>query len=270
MLPADATRHADPTTLSRVTDSHRQSPAVTGSSVSWLDEDMPDPTQLEELAEATRRLVRTVDGMTESEYAEPSLLPDWSRGHVVAHLALNAEGLAAALRGLVEGRSVPMYASQEARDDDIADLGTAEPETVRGRLLGGVSDLNDAVGAVPEEAWDVSIARTPDGQRTFPAAAVPWMRHREVEIHHADLGLGYSRADWPAPFCERLVESMTQRADEMSLTLHATDLDRRYQVGEGGPTVSGAAADLAWWLTGRGDGAGLTCDRGTVPAMAAW
>ncbi len=47
---------------------------------------------LEELAAATRRLIRTVDGMAETAYAEPSLLPDWTRGDVVAHLALNAEG----------------------------------------------------------------------------------------------------------------------------------------------------------------------------------
>ena len=231
---------------------------------------MPDEAHLEELAEATRRLVRTVDGMSESAYAEPSLLPDWTRGHVVAHLALNAEGLAGALRGLTEGRSVPMYASQEARDGDIERLGTAEPEAIRSRLLGAVTDFTDAVAAVPPEAWDVSIDRTP-GRRAFPAVSVPLMRHREVEIHHADHGLGYSHRDWPTDFCVRLIDSAVARPYPEALTLHATDLDRTWHVHEGGgPTVSGAATDLGWWLTGRGSGEGLACEDGPLPRMEPW
>jgi len=231
---------------------------------------MVDQTHLEELSGATHRLVRTVDGMAEAEYADPSLLPDWTRGHVVAHLALNAEGLAAALAGLVEGRSVPMYASQEARDADIAELGTAEPEALRSRLLGGVTDFTDAVAAVPDEAWDTDIERTP-GRISFKARAVPQMRHREVEIHHADLGLSYTRADWPAAFAVRLIESVAKRDLSQPMTVHAADLDRTWHIqGQGGPTVTGSAADLAWWLTGRGNGDGLASDDGALPEIESW
>jgi maleylpyruvate isomerase len=230
---------------------------------------MVDHAHLEELAEASRRLVRTVDGMAESAYAEASLLPGWTRAHVMAHLALNAEGLAAALRGLTEGRSVPMYASQEARDGDIASLATARPDAIRSRLLGGVTDFTDAVAAVPAEGWGVDIDRTP-GQRAFKAGAVPRMRHREVEIHHADLGLGYTHADWPQAFAVGLVEAMAKSDRTTPLTLHASDLDRTWHLREGGPTVSGTAADLGWWLTGRGDGAGLTTDNGALPRIEAW
>jgi len=233
---------------------------------------MVDHAQLDELAEASRRLVRTVDGMAESAYAEPSLLPDWTRGHVVAHLALNAEGLAAALRGLTEGRSVPMYASQEARDGDIATLGAAGPEAIRRRLLGAVTDYTQAVAAVPEEAWDVEIDRTP-GKRAFKARAVVDMRHREVEIHHADLGLSYTHADWPPTFSARLIGAMTKEGLDDPLTVHAADLDRSWHLGpegQGGATVTGTAADLGWWMTGRGDGASLTSTNGELPRIEAW
>jgi len=68
-----------------------------------------------------------------------------------------------------------------------------------------------------------------------------------------------------------LVESMVKRTDAEPFTLHATDLDRTWTVVEdGGPTVSGAAADLAWWLTGRGGGRGLTSDDGALPGIEAW
>ena len=208
--------------------------------------------------------------MSEAAYAEPSLLPDWTRGHVVAHLALNAEALSDVLRGLGEGKKVPMYASQEARDSDIATLGKAEPEALRSRLLGAVTDFSDGLVLVPEEAWDTEIQRTSDGATTFKAGAILGMRHREVEIHHADLGLDYTHADWPPSFAVRLIGAMAKRERPEPFSVHAADLDRTWHLGDGGPTVTGTAVDLGWWLTGRGNGEGLTSDDGTLPRIAAW
>ena len=235
---------------------------------------MADPTPPEELVAASNRLVRTVDGMDDDAYAAPSLLPGWTRGHVVAHLALNAEGLGGALVGLVNGEPTPMYSSQGSRDGDIAELGGASPHAVRSRLLGAITDLADAVASLPAEELGTRVERTPDGP-TFSAGAVTTMREREVEIHHVDLGLGYSRDDWPAGFVLRLLDGMTARRLTVPLRVHATDLDRTWQSGEGGPTVSGTGADLGWWLTGRGDGAGLTItesdgEGSALPRIEAW
>jgi maleylpyruvate isomerase len=219
------------------------------------------------LPDATRRLVRSVDALASEEYAEPSGLPGWARAHVVAHLALNAEGLAGALGGIVEGKRVPMYASQEARDADIAELAAHQPSTLRARLLGAGTDLYDAFDAIPDDQWSSTLERTPGG-RTFTAADVVSMRVREVEIHHADLGIGYTHQSWPADFVTLLLD--TRRAAGLgAFTAYAVDLDRSWSYGDGGPTVSGPATDLAWWLTGRGDGAGLTSDSGALPQIGA-
>lgn len=230
----------------------------------------PSPATTELLAAASQRLVRTVDALPDEEYAGPSLLPGWSRGHVVAHLALNAEGLSGSLRGVVQGESVPMYRSREARDDDIAELATASPATLRGRLLGSVTDLADAVAAVPEDRWDTVLERTPGSPRTFRAADVPTMRLLEVEIHHADLGVGYGPATWPAEVAVLVLDTAGRRGVSSGVTVRASDLDRTWTIGGGGPVVSGRAADLAWWLTGRGDGAALDSEGGALPPVGAW
>jgi maleylpyruvate isomerase len=219
-----------------------------------------------ELPEATRRLVRTVDALPDQAYAEPSGLPDWTRAHVVAHLALNAEALAGALTGVVEGRQVAMYRSQEARDGDIESLASAGAAVLRTRLLGACTDLADAIDAVPDDEAETVIERVPGG-RTFRVAEVPWMRLREVEIHHADLDAGYDRAQWPVPFAVRLLDSVPGRDPGAGpFCVRATDLDRTWACGVGGPVVSGTACDLAWWLTGR-PATGLTCEGGELPRI---
>ena len=233
----------------------------------------PHTTVIEALHEATQRLVRTVDGLDDGAWRAPSLLPGWSRGHVAAHLVLNAEGLAAALEGLVAGERVPMYVSPEARDHDIDELSAGEVAPVRDRLLASTTRFADAVAALAPEHWAADVERVPGGV-TFAAAAVPAMRWREVEIHHADLGAGYTRRDWDPVFADAVVDTLATRLAEHApgFTVVLTDAGRSREVGSvaaGAPEVRGPAADVGWWLSGRGDGEGLTCDGG-LPAIAAW
>lgn len=226
---------------------------------------MQDPTGL---VQATRRLIRTADGIPDSEYVGPSECVGWTRGHLLAHLALNAEGLAGALHGIVDGHPVPMYASQEARDADIESLASKHPSAIRSRLLGASTDLHDAIGAVPHDRADTPVERVPGGPG-FTAGDVPAMRLREVEIHHADLRSGYGRSDWPADVARLLLETSIDREPASSFTIRATDLDQTWTLGGGGPTVSGTAADLVWWISGRGDGSDLTSDSGSLPRIGA-
>ena len=150
-----------------------------------------------QLHEATQHLIQTVDGLTDNQWAEPSLLPGWTRAHVIAHLTLNAEGLAGAADGVVRGEAVPMYASQEARTSDIEEQAKVPPSETRDRFLGSTSTFASALAAIPEDRLGVTIDRTP-GARSFPAGAIAGMRWREVHIHHVDLDAGYTPADWPS------------------------------------------------------------------------
>jgi maleylpyruvate isomerase len=137
------------------------------------------------------------------------------------------------------------------------------------RLLAGCTDLADALSAVPEDRSGTVIERTPGSDRTFTVADVPSMRLREVEIHHADLAAGYHRSAWAPQFAAHVLDGVAARSPG-SFTAHATDLGREWRYGAGGPVVSGTAADLAWWLTGRGTGEGLSSDGRELPQIGAW
>jgi maleylpyruvate isomerase len=98
------------------------------------------------------------------------------------------------------------------------------------------------------------------------------MRLRELEIHHADLDAGYTRADWTPAFATLLLDSMAKReAWTEPFLARPTDVEGTWTFGLGGrTTVTGTAADLGWWLTGRGSGEGLTSDIGKLPGIGAW
>lgn len=232
------------------------------------------PDAFEHLTEAHQRLVRTVDGLSAEQLAEPSGLPGWTRGHVVAHLALNAEGLAGVIEGLARQEPVPMYASPEARDADIETLGAADPAELRERLLAGVTRFEEAATELPADRWAGVAERTPGGQ-TFPAHEIVGKRLSEVEIHHADLRAGYSHRDWPPEFSATLIEAARSRTWPSPFRVMARDLARTWDFGQDrgdgtGPNVIGDASAIGWWLTGRGDGEGLTSDNGTLPRIEEW
>lgn len=231
---------------------------------------MPGPV-LRMLESATRRVVRTVDAMADFQFAEPSLLPGWSRGHVVAHLTLNAEGLSGALEGVREGRDLPIYASQDARDGDIEQLSGLEPSALLERFLASTTQVHRAVAELPQDLHGVRIERTPGSDRVFTAGRLGEMRLREVEIHHADLDLDYTFADWPDDFTTFLLDSDSKVQDGPALTLDAVDLGRQFVYGDGeGPTITGPGSALAWWATGRDPGGLLSSDSGELPTQEAW
>jgi len=231
------------------------------------------------LDDAGVRVLRTVDGFHGDDWARPSLLPGWTRAHVVSHLALNAEAMTRALHGLVADPNddVPrtMYDSDEQRSGDIDDLAGADPSEVRDRLLGATTLLDDAFTAVPDDRWETRVERTPGG-RSIRAAAFPGMRVRELEIHHVDLDAGYTTADWSPEFAEHLLDAMAKRAEpENAFEVKPLDSARTWVLGSGDseypvPVVTGPAADLAWWLTGRPAPETVSCSQGELPQIGAW
>ncbi len=229
-----------------------------------------DPLALAaEVDRATERLLHTLRDLSDKDASAPSLLPGWTRGHVLTHLARNADGCANLLRWASTGVVTPKYASVEQRDADIeAGAGRPAADLVTD-VAGSGRRLAAAAAAVPAAGWSAIV----DGA---PAEVVLWSRLREVEVHHVDLDLGYGPTDWPAAFAHRLLHEVTHdlngRTQVPAFVVHATDLGHDMAIGApGGPTVVGGSAALAAWLIGRAAGAGLTVEpAGDLPSLPEW
>ncbi|MBM7520585.1 maleylpyruvate isomerase family mycothiol-dependent enzyme [Nocardioides nitrophenolicus] len=218
---------------------------------------------------ATGRLLATARALPAAAWSAPSLCAGWTRGHVLAHLALNAEGLAGVLRGYRDGTPVTMYSSDEARDGDIAVLATATPQEILARLVAGSARLAEVLDVAAGLAPGSTFERTPGGQ-PMPADAVPHLRLREVEIHHADLGAGYTASDWPPTTALSFLRDEAERYDGPGFHVVATDEPARWAFGSPGadaPTVSGPLGALAWWATGRTAAPVVSSTTGTLPSL---
>ena len=147
---------------------------------------------------AFAQLMAAVDAMTDADARGPSLLPDWTRGHVLAHVARSGEGDAltveASCRGEV-GDKYPGGADQRADDNEA---GAAAPVgELRRQLVEMEQRLVDAWAVLPDDRWD-AIARGPFGERSA-ADGVP-ARRREILVHLVDLDVGVTPADLPADY----------------------------------------------------------------------
>ncbi|MCX5196611.1 maleylpyruvate isomerase family mycothiol-dependent enzyme [Streptomyces sp. NBC_00249] len=203
---------------------------------------------LRSVREATDQLLTAVAKLDNAALAEESHLPGWTRGHILAHLARNAD----ALVNVFEGR--PMYESGTARDADI--------ERDAGRPLEEhLTDLRDSGArflATTEPAQDWSRTVELRNGVTDLASNVPFRRLVEVQLHHVDLNVGYGLQDLPEEFTDReivfLADRWSGRPEVPPVTLRAPSGQVWHTGGtEGTPVVlEGPKDELLGWLAGRG------------------
>lgn len=240
-----------------------------------------DPGDLpERIGQATGRLLATAATLSDTQAREPSLLPGWSRGHVLTHIARNADGLRNLLTWARTGVPTPMYASRQARAEAI-DAGSGRPASELAADLRAVAEAFRAEAeSLSDGAWQVTVSGI-DGAG-HPAWFVLWRRLSEVEIHHVDLDAGYRPCDWPDQFVtdclDVTADLFTEARPAPRVLLSDTGTGRSYQIGPAGvgsdaeppAGVAGPGYELVAWLTGRGTGAQLSTAGRGLPALPAW
>jgi maleylpyruvate isomerase len=208
---------------------------------------------------ATARLMSTLEFVDNATVREPSALPGWTVGHVLTHVARNADSHARVFRAAMAGKAVSRYPGGTAQRTREIETGAVRSATVIVADVRVTSAMLDAVwhevldSANSDAAWSV-VGRSID--RDEPVHRLPWLRWREVEVHHADLGLAhFSSEDWSREYVRRelrLAEMAWRASHSMGLTpLPSAALSlpphRRLAWLLGRSTEQGLPVVSQWW-----------------------
>ena len=224
---------------------------------------------------ATAFFAHELNGLSNVDLDGDSLLPGWSRRHVIAHVAYNARGIVRLVTWARTDVETPMYASNAARDSDIAVGAELDREALRTLFDVATIQLDAAWRRLTPETWSHPV-RTPSG-REIPVSETVWMRNQELWVHTIDLATGAAFDDVPVEVLERLLTEITAawstRGDGGDLVLSVTGSHPEHRFGDlrsADPVVvSGSLAALVQWATGRG-GSGVSSSTGSPADPPRW
>ncbi|MGO4247579.1 maleylpyruvate isomerase family mycothiol-dependent enzyme [Paenarthrobacter sp. RAF54_2] len=241
-----------------------------------------DPVLLDGLLQARRGtafFARKLNELSDMDLDAPSLLPGWTRRHVVSHVGYNARAIARLVEWAATGVENPMYPSLEIRNHEIDFGATLSPIALRNLFDHSAIHLNVEWRDLPADSWHHKVT-TVQG-RVVQAEETVWMRTREVWVHAVDLDNGASFHDIPAPVLARLLKDIsgawssrgTDKGLLIEVTGHSSTLVFGDVAGSSPVKVSGPLAAMTAWATGRGT-ASVTAKHGVEaiapPAAPPW
>lgn len=212
-----------------------------------------------------------IDALSDRDFAEPSMLPGWTRAHVIAHISLNARAHLNLVRWASTGIETPMYISMEQRAADIERDSQLSPAALRQEFHDSALAWEQGFNAVVDTAWDAQV-KSAQGL-PMKLSMVPWLRSREVMIHALDLGSTITWADIPDEYSALLIDNIVKDRDRRSegRALVLDDGTKRWSIsGQGDPLhVTGTTAAIAAYVSGR-EGPGVQVTDGDVPPLSSW
>ncbi|MFE9122847.1 maleylpyruvate isomerase family mycothiol-dependent enzyme [Streptomyces sp. NPDC007172] len=185
---------------------------------------------LHDVRSSAARLAAGLDALTDVTAREPSVLPGWSRGHVITHLARSTDVyrwlLALARTGIAPGPRADAATLGHALRQG-AGRGAAEPIADLCGSLDRLLDELDEAAAVPADRWPTLVTALAGWRH--PAWYTLHRARRELETHHIDLKLGHTSVDWPNGYVTWVLDETiaTPAARNFPVArFEATDLDR--------------------------------------------
>ena len=216
---------------------------------------MPDDgapaADLRRVAGANERFHRAIEPLTDAAVRQPIALGGWTRGHVLTHLARNADSHCRRAAAAARGEIVEQYAGGfEGRAAEIEAGAGRSAETLIAEFATSSAALDTAWSDLPPEAWSMTTRDV--GGRERPLWALPSRRWQELEVHLVDLEVGATYEQWSDDFVEEFLPK-----------LRATVTDRLPKATERPlPALSDQREELAW-LYGR-------IHRPDLPDLAPW
>lgn len=225
---------------------------------------------------ATECVLDVVQELDETSIHRPSLLPNWTRAHVVSHLARGADGCVNLLIWARTGVEHPMYTSREDRDADIREGGRRSHRVLVEDMSASSARLAETARALPLHAWFTEVVGAPG--KPIPAYEVLRSRLMELWVHLVDLDHGFGFDDIPESDVAQLLDDTVRQfggRPDVPATAVVAEFDdgrtRSWALGIPQQTetrqVRGSPGALLGWLLGR---AGSDRLRGTIPALPPW
>jgi len=234
---------------------------------------------------STAGLLRTFGSLTEHDARRPSLLPGWTIGHVLSHIARNADAMVLSLGGAMRNEPTPMYPhGARGRDADIQAGAKRSMAEIIADVRAAVDRLDKTWDAMTPQAW-ASDAIIRAGR--LPAWQTVGARWCEVELHWVDLDTGHGPEAWPEEFSRLLLRTLLERTmigrpleDRLTagirLELFSIGTGERWAAGPDHARtigVHGPLWALACWLAGRLEPARPALDvtgGAELPVLAPW
>jgi maleylpyruvate isomerase len=203
-----------------------------------------------------RRLEADLDGLTDEMARRPTLLPGWTVGHLLTHLARNADSHTGMVEAAAEGRIQMQYPGGYEQREAAIEAGHSRPAA---ELLTDVAQSNrrleGAWDALPAQIWATGL-----GRRAVLTALpeLVTLRWREAEIHRLDLG--FDDPDWntldPAYLdveWDGIVSRLPDRVPEGTTVLLVPGDRPSRSAGRGDEvqTLRDSPGTLLGWLFGR-------------------
>lgn len=224
-------------------------------------------SDLSRLGRETDMLMATVESLSDDEMTAPSLCEGWTRADVIAHLASNGRALVKLMDWAVGGQEQQLYASKEARSQEISELASLP----RGELL---DRLRESAAFFAEQAFrlggELAVEEVHLHGKQIPATSIVALRIAEVVVHHHDLDTAWTieEADPDSVLnaLEAAVRTMRAKgAPGMTLVTEERD---EWVIGDGALRVSSDREGLLEWLA-RGVADNVEAD-GPLPALPSW
>lgn len=153
-------------------------------------------------------LLAALQTLTDDGARAASLLPDWSVGHVLTHIARNADSFVLMVEAANRGEIGAQYpGGAEQRNADIeSGAGRSAAELVAD-VTGACARLEAAWAATSAAGWK-GTGQTIVGPVLI--GQLPFRRWRETIVHHADCGFtAEGWRDWPIEYVRLELEQMT-------------------------------------------------------------
>jgi maleylpyruvate isomerase len=199
-------------------------------------------------------VMATVTSLDDDEVRKPTKCEGWTRAHVIAHLALDADAMTNLATWAASGQETPAYASREKRNADI--------EAAAGRSV-AFQALTDGV-PVP------TLPTVLSGE--INAFSLPARRTTELIVHHDDLDTTW---EWHEADPEAILDAIEVCVLRLQADPHSPGLrivageGEEWVVGDGSFRIEGYYEELLPFLAREQVEEGLQYE-GELPNLPPW